>query len=94
MEAAATHEKPATVWKWKKPDHKLSPEEIEAILEHWDYNPDEAEQYEECNSKGIPLIDDRFGNPTYGTFEAMYEARHGIYYELTLDELFSFEGDE
>lgn len=63
---------------WVKPDHKLSPEEIEDILEHWDYDPEYGEEIEECNENGVPLLDDEFGNPSYGSFEAMYEGRHGL----------------
>ena len=94
MEAAATHEKPATVWKWKKPDHKLSPEEIEAIIEHWDYQPDNDGEFDECNADGISLLNDKFGNPTYGYFESVYEVRHGLCKPMTLEDLFLFEDDE
>ncbi len=75
MEAVMT--KPA-VRAWVKPDHKLSEWEIEDILEHWDYDPEHAEEYEECNADGTTLIDDEFGNPSYGSFEAMYEERNGL----------------
>lgn len=83
-------EKKPEVWAWKKPDHKLSHEEVEAILEHWDYDPEHGDEYEEYNENGIPLLDDEFGNPSYGSFEALYEKRHNISYGLmTLDELYA-----
>lgn len=81
-------EKPE-VWAWKKPDHKLTYEEFEAILEHWDYDPDN-EEYVELDANGLEPIHDKFGNPTYGTFEAMYEARHGLTTPTTLEDLLAW----
>ena len=73
--------------KWVKPDHKLTHEEIEDILEHWDYDPEHGEEYEEYNENGVALLDDKFGNPSYGSFEALYEKRHNISCgPMTLDE--------
>ena len=82
-------ERPTKTTKWVKPDHKLTHEEFEEILENWEYDPDYNGEYDEYNENGLPLIDDEFGNPTYGSFEAMYETRHGLCEEVTLDELFA-----
>lgn len=84
----AVLERPKKVW--VKPDHKLTHEEFEEILANWDYDPDYDDEYEEYNANGLPLIDDEFGNPTYGTFNAMYETRHGLTEPTTLDELLAW----
>ena len=79
---------------WVKPTRRLTDEEIEEILANWDYDPDYDGEYEEYNENGLPLIDDEFGNPTYGTFEAMYETRHGLGEEVTLEELLAPYNEE
>lgn len=74
---------------WVKPDHKLSEEEFEDILANWDYDPEYSDEYDEFNENGSRLLFDKFGNPTYGTFESIYETRHGLTEEVTLEELFA-----
>ena len=83
----AVLERPKT--KWVKPDHKLTHEEFEEILANWDYDPDYDGRYEEYNENGLPLINDEFGNPTYDTFNAIYETRNNLGEEVTLEELFA-----
>lgn len=61
-------------------DHKLTDEEIESLIENYDYDP------ENCPDDG-GRIRDEFGNPTEATIFARYEARHGICGEMyTLNE--------
>ena len=83
MEALITRTKRA----WVKPARKLTPEEIDDILEHWDYDPDYDGRYDEYTKEGIRLLYDEFGNPSYGTLEAMYETEHGLTEPATLDDL-------
>ena len=74
---------------WVKPTRKLTEAEIEKILADWEYDPDYDGEYDEYNEDGLPLISDEFGNPTYGMLEAMYETRHNLCEEVTLEELFA-----
>ena len=74
---------------WVKPTRKLTEAEIEKILADWEYDPDYDGEYDEYNEDGLPLISDEFGNPTYGTLEAMYETRNNLCREVTLEELFA-----
>ena len=74
---------------WVKPNHKLTHEEFEEILANWEYDPYYDSEYDEYNENGLPLISDEFGNPTYGAFQAMYETRHDLCEEVTLEELFA-----
>ena len=63
-------------------DHKLTPDEINEILENYDYQP-----YDEDDDSEVMPIYDKFGNPTRDTFDAMYESRHGIGEIVTIEEL-------
>ena len=69
-------------------DHKLTDEEIEEVLENWNYDPS---YYDEDDDSDVPApVFDKYGNPTRETLDAMYEDRHGIYSEpMTVDELFA-----
>ena len=73
-------------------DHKLTDEEIEELIENYDYDPKYLDpDYDDGESEPIY---DRFGNPTESTIRALYESRHNIVSEpMTLDELFA-EWDE
>ena len=52
-------------------DHKLTDEEIEQLIENYDYDPD---NYPDDGGR----IWDEFGNPTEATICAWYESEHGI----------------
>ena len=52
-------------------DRKLTDEEIEQLIENYDYDPD---NYPDDGGR----IWDEFGNPTEATICARYEALHGI----------------
>ncbi len=65
-------------------DHKLSEEEIEELLENFDYDTWLAEFDEDAEPE--PNYD-RFGNPTKDTLAGMYEDRHDLGVWMTHDEL-------
>ncbi|MBQ3458770.1 MAG: hypothetical protein IJG30_07415 [Synergistaceae bacterium] len=65
-------------------DHKLTDEEIEEVLENWNYDPS---YYDEDDDSDVPApVFDKYGNPTRETLDAMYEERHGIGYVMTVEE--------
>lgn len=74
---------------WQKPTRKLTDEEINDLVENYDYDPRYLDpDYDD--GKELEPIYDRFGNPTESTIRAMYEKRHDIGSEpMTLDELFA-----
>ena len=79
MEAVLVRKKQSCLF-----DRKLTDEEIEEVLEHWDYDPS---YYDDEDDGDVPApIWDKYGNPTHETLDAMYEARHGIGYVMTVDE--------
>ena len=60
-------------------DRKLTDEEIEELIENYDYDL-------ECEDDG-GAIWDKFGNPTEASIRTMYEGRHNIGIgPMTLDE--------
>ena len=62
---------------WQAPTRKLTDEEIEALIENYDYDPRYLDpDYDD--GKDLEPIYDRFGNPTESTIMLMYEKRHGI----------------
>ena len=81
----AVLERPRT--KWTAPTRKLTEEEIEELIENYDYDPKYLDpDYDDDDSDEVEPIWDRFGNPTESTIRAMYESRHGICEELTVEE--------
>lgn len=69
---------------WTAPKRKLTEEEIEEILADWVYDP---EYYDDDDDSDVPApLWDEYGNPTRESLDAMYEARHGIGYVMTVDE--------
>ncbi len=64
-------------------DRRLTDEEIEELVESYEYDP-----YYDQNEKREPEpMYDIYGNPTRDTIAAMYEIRHGITHDrMTLDE--------
>ena len=77
----AVLERPRT--KWTAPTRKLTEEEIEEILANWDYDPS---YYDDDDSDEVAPIWDKYGNPTRETLDAMYESRHGLCEEMTVEE--------
>ena len=70
---------------WVKPTRKLTEAEIEQLIENYDYVYDEDD-----DSTALDPVYDAYGNPTESTIRAMYESRHGIGEETTLDELLAW----
>ncbi|MBQ3655053.1 MAG: hypothetical protein II954_11665 [Synergistaceae bacterium] len=81
----AVLERPKTVW--VEPDHKLTDEEIEDLIENYDYDPS---VYDDDDSTELDPVYDKYGNPTESTIRALYESRHNIGSETTLDELLAW----
>ncbi len=67
-------------------NRKLTDEETENIIRNYDYDP----HWDECDDDDTEPVHDKFGNLTESTVRALYESRHGIGEETTLDELFSW----
>ena len=71
-------------------DRKLSEEEIEELIENYDYDPKYLDPDYDDGGTELEPVYDRFGNPTEATIRALYEDRHDIGGEpMTLDELFA-----
>ena len=66
---------------------KLTPEELDELLDNWEYDPHRFDDYDADDSAELSPIYDRYGNPTVETMDAMYESLHGIGEETTLEEL-------
>ena len=67
---------------------KLTPEEVEELIENYYYDPKylDPDYDDEDDSDEVEPVWDRFGNPTESTIRAMYESRHGICEEMTVEE--------
>ena len=87
MEAVQTKKRQSYVF-----DRKLTDEEIEELIENYDYDPKYLDpDYDDGGTELEPAYD-RFGNPMEALIRLMYEKRHGLvqYSEpMTLDELFA-----
>ena len=71
-------------------DHKLTDEEIEALIENYDYDPKYLDPDYDDGGTELETVYDKYGNPTESTIRALYEDRHEILSEpMTLDELFA-----
>ena len=84
MEAVTT--RPKQSYKF---DRKLTAEEIQALVDNYDYDP----SVYDSDDLGDGVLFDKFGNPTEAMIRAMYEDKYDIGEEMTLDELFA-EMDE
>ncbi len=85
MEAVLTRPKQSYVF-----DHKLTDEEVEELIENYDYDPKYLDpDYVDHDDDGV--LWDRFGNPTESMIRAKYEDIHGIggCELMTQDELFA-----
>ncbi|MBQ9389685.1 MAG: hypothetical protein IJU07_05875 [Synergistaceae bacterium] len=83
-------ERPTKTTKWVKPTRKLTEDEIEDLIENYDYDPSIYDNDEYDDTTELDPIYDVYGNPTEATIRAMYESRHGIGEETTLDELLAW----
>lgn len=72
--------------KWVAPTRKLTAEEVEALIENYDYDP----EYEEDEYRESEPIYDEYGNPTRDMIAALYENRHGLTTPTTLEDLFTW----
>ena len=81
----AVLERPKT--KWVNPTRKLTDEEIEELIENYDYDPS---VYDYDDGYELDPVYDKYGNPTESTIRAMYESRHNIGEETTLDEFLAW----
>ena len=82
MEAAMTKPKQSYVF-----DHKLTNEEIRALVENYDYDP------YACDDEGSDELDvlfDKYGNPTEPVIRSMYETENGLTTPTTLNELLAW----
>ena len=87
MEALTTKPKQSYVF-----DHKLTDEEIEELIENYDYDPKYLDPDYDDGGTELEPVHDRFGNPSEALIRLWYERRHGldVYSEpMTLDELFA-----
>ena len=85
MEAISEKKKQSYVF-----DHKLTDEEIESLIENYDYDPKYLDPDYDDGGTELEPVWDKYGNPTEATIRAMYEDRHDIGSEpMTLDELFA-----
>lgn len=66
---------------------KLTGEEIEALLQEWEYDP---HRFDDDDLDTPAPIYDKYGNPTVETMDAFYESEHGLGEETTLEELFAW----
>ncbi len=83
MEAILTKPRQSYVF-----DHKLTPEEIQELVDNYDYNPS---IYDNDDDLGDGILFDKYGNPTESTIRTMYEEdTHDVgetFYSL--DDLFA-----
>ncbi len=71
-------------------DRKLSDDEIEELIENYDYDPKYLDPDYDDGGTELDPVYDRFGNPTESLIRALYEDRHDIGSEpMTLDEFFA-----
>ena len=71
-------------------DRKLTDEEIEELIENYDYDPKYLDPDYDDGGTELEPVWDKFGNPTEATIRARYEVKHGIVDgPMTLDELFA-----
>ena len=75
-------------------DHKLTDEEIEELIENYDYDPKYLDPDYDDGGTELEPVYDRYGNPTEATIRALYEDRHEILSEpMTLEELHAWAAD-
>ena len=85
MEAVITKPKQSYVF-----DRKLTDEEIEELIENYDYDPKYLDPDYDDGGTELEPVYDKYGNPTEATIRAMYEDRHDLTEgPMTIDELFA-----
>ena len=79
--------------KWVAPTRKLTVEEVEELIENYDYDPNWDEDIDDDDYEIEPVYD-KFGNPTESMIRSFYESRHGLGEVVTLEELLApYEND-
>ncbi len=81
-------------------DRKLTDEEIEELIENYDYDPKYLDPDYDDGGTELEPVWDKFGNPTEATIRALYEKEHDIgtgpmtmdEFDSWLDELRAEEG--
>ena len=70
-------------------DHKLTPEEIQELVDNYDYDPKYLDpDYFDEDEPWQPIYD-AYGNPTEATIRALYEDEHDIGETFTPEEFFA-----
>ncbi len=72
---------------WEKPTRKLTDEEIQELVENFDYDA-YLEDFDE-DADPEPVYD-RYGNPTRDTLASLYEDLHGLTTPVNLEELIAW----
>lgn len=67
-------------------DRKLTDEEIEELIENYDYDPKYLDPDYDDGGTELEPVWDKFGNPTEATIRALYEDRHDIGDTMTWEE--------
>lgn len=67
---------------------KLTSEEIDKLLDNWDYDPHRFDDDDDYEDEISPIFDN-YGNPTVEMMDALYEAEHDLGEAVTLEELFA-----
>lgn len=88
MEAMITRKKQSYIF-----DHKLTGEEIESLIENYDYDPKYLDPDYDDGGNELEPVWDKYGNPTEATIRAMYEDRHDIGERMTYEEFDSWLDD-
>lgn len=70
---------------WVKPTRKLTEEEIQELIDNFDYDAYLKDFDEDADPE--PMFD-KYGNPSRDTLAGMYEDKHDLREKLTLEELF------
>lgn len=74
--------------KWVAPTRKLTAEEVEALIENYDYDPNWDDGIDDDDYEIEPLYD-KYGNPSESMIRSLYEDRHDLSEVVTLEELFA-----
>ena len=73
---------------WVKPTRKLTDEEIQELIDNFDYEDWLADS--ESDEDTYPAVWDSFGNPTRDMIAAKYEVEHGLLEgPMTIEEFFA-----
>ena len=79
--------------KWVAPTRKLTAEEVEELIENYDYDPNWDDGIDDDDYEIEPLYD-KYGNPSESMIRSFYEDRHNLGEVVTLEELFAPYADD